>query len=103
MQKKLHGTTYDTDAAVFIGRYINGTPGAPDYWRADLYRSRRAGRYFLAGQGGALSRFAQSAGKNTWAEGDDILPLTEAEALAWAVHFLDAGTVKQYFPEHAQA
>jgi len=103
MRKTIHGLRYDTDAAVFLGRATNSLPGAPDYWQADLYRTRRAQRYFLAGTGGALSRFAQSAGQNTWGEGADLIPLTETEARAWADHFLDEGTVKKYFPERENA
>ena len=103
MRKTIHGLRYNTDAAVFLGRATNGLPETPDYWQADLYRTRRARRYFLAGTGGALSRFSQSAGQNTWIGGDDLLPLSEEDARAWAARFLDPATVKRFFPETANA
>lgn len=104
MKKIVNGLRYDTSKATAIGSYDNvgdGCDSASDfrYWEATLYVTPRSGRYFLAGEGGAMSRFSQSAGQNSWRGGSDIIPLTKDEAMEWAQQYLDTRTVEEYFAD----
>ncbi len=107
MKKIIDGMRYDTDKAVKIGEADNlgrGCDSITDfqYWEAALYKTPRSGRYFLSGRGGAMSRFSQSAGQNSWTGGSDLIPLTEDEAYQWAEQHLEAEALEQYFPDRIQ-
>lgn len=104
MKKILNGVRFDTEKAVKIGEYDNIGYGADsitdfNFWEASLYRTPRSGRYFLAGEGGALSRFGTAHGQNSWGGGADIVPLSRQEALEWAEQYLDAGIVENEFAD----
>ena len=103
MKTIIRGLRYNTEApqTVLIGEQDSIGPGGASsvsdfsYWKAGLYRTG-GGRYFLAGRGGPMTRFATRSG-NALTGGSKIIPLTEDEARQWAEQFLDAETVEQYF------
>ncbi len=104
MKKILDGIRYDTDRAVEIGSADNccrGVDSVTDfgYWQATLYRTPRSGRFFIAGHGGPMSRFAQSCGQNCWRGGEDLIPMTREEALEWAELWLTTEQVEAGFAE----
>jgi hypothetical protein len=83
MQTTIRGIRYNTEKALLIGEADNIGAGADStsdyaYWGAGLYQTPRSKRYFLAGEGGPLSRL----------HGGRILPITKGEALAFAKRFL---------------
>jgi len=79
MKITIQGTIYDTETAVLIGTAIQ-TNKASTSWQAGLYRTPRSGRYFLAGEGGSMTRWADDAG---------IFVLTPDEAREWAEEYLE--------------
>ena len=92
MKRVISGVRYDTATAVFIGAHTHGDyPRAPHSFRASLYKTPRAYRFFLCGDGGAMTRFAGTTGMET------IVPLEKAEAYAWAMEYLDEEVIDQYF------
>jgi len=88
MKKILHGLIYDTDKAVCIGIHEERSLPELDWWIAGLFVTPRAKRYFLAGSGGPLSRFGQAESKNSWTNGEDIIPLTREGALEFSIQYL---------------
>lgn len=107
MKKILNGVRYDTKKATLIGGYSNIGSGADShsdfrYWEADLYVTPRSGKFFIAGSGGPMSRFSQSAGQNSWSGGEDLVPMSKEEALEWAENYLDAETVEEFFGDMIQ-
>jgi len=104
MKKIIEGVRYDTEKAILIGEYDNlcaGVDSVTDfgYWEAGLYVTPKAGRYFLAGEGGAQTQFSRSIGQNSWSGGEGIIPMTKAEALAWAERYLDEDVVEEHFAD----
>lgn len=95
MRKTLHGIRFDTDTAVEIG--TAGSLGILMHWEATLYRTPRSKRYFLAGYGGPMTRFAQSAGCDAWTDAQDLIPLTYAQAKQWALQYLARENIEQHF------
>lgn len=84
MKKVINGTVYNTKSALGIGSYGNGFPfNDSSYVYEELYL-KRSGEYFLFGKGGASTRWGQSVGRNSRIDGQGIIPLTKAQALAWA-------------------
>jgi hypothetical protein len=107
LKKILNGVRFDTEKAERLGATDNLRIEATSltdfsYWTAALYRTPRSRQYFLAGHGGPMSRFAQSAGQNSWTGGSDIIPLTEDEAYSWAEKNLKPEEVEEIFPDRIE-
>jgi hypothetical protein len=107
MKKIINGLRYDSEKAVEIGFYSNINKGATshrdfNWWEATLYKTKRSGRYFIVGEGGAMSRFSQSTGQNSWSGGIDLIPMTKEQALEWAEQFLDPDEVEEHFGKDIQ-
>lgn len=101
MKKTINGKRYDTNSAIAIGSATSPTASVADfaYWEATLYKSPRAGRYFLAGKGGPMTRFARPLDGNTRTGGEAIIPLEEQEAFEWAQQYLTTDEVETHFGE----
>ena len=98
MKKIINGIRYNTEAATLIGEYRSPHPTNDfSYWYAGLYRAPRSGRYFLAGEGGPMTRYAKRCGDNSVCGGEAITPLTEEDAFAWAQKYLEAEVVEEHF------
>ncbi len=98
MQRIVHGRRYDTATATRIDSAGEGFPGDFRRYEEALYRTPN-GRYFLAGEGGALTRWACPVDGGGWTNGDGIVPLSPEEALAWAETHLDPETIAAEFAE----
>jgi hypothetical protein len=97
MKKIIGGIRYDTEKAVEIGSASHLYASDFHHWEATLMKSPRSDRYFLAGHGGAMSRFGQSVGRNKWGSGEDIIPMDKEDALAWAEMHLAPQIVEDFF------
>lgn len=97
MKKIVDGIRYDTEKAVEIGSASHLYSSDFEHWEATLMKSPRSERYFIAGHGGAMSRFAQSCGRNEWGGGSDIIPMDKADALEWAEQHLDPEVIEEFF------
>lgn len=118
MKAIIHGLRYNTDAAILIGK-SDASPGAFKgdfaYWEAGLYRTpgsgrrgeggytlaRGPGRYFLAGRGGPMTRFAMHV-QNGSQGGSRIIPLEPDEAREWAEQYLTAAEVEAAFADQIE-
>jgi hypothetical protein len=99
MKAIINGLRYDTNKAVLIGEYnTGGSVSDFGYWYAGLYRTPRSGKYFLAGEGGAMTRYASSA-VNSFCGGKKITPLRRKDARSWAKAFLDASSFEGEFED----
>lgn len=89
MKMIINGLLYNTATAKLLGGNGYGYPGDIRYWYEALYRKAN-GEYFLHGMGGAMSRYSESTGTNEWNGSEKIIPMTPADARAWAEDNLDA-------------
>ena len=96
MKKIIYGVTYDVDLGILIGKAVSTRDGL-EYWSAMLLKTPRSGRYFIVGEGGPLTRFAQGAGRNRWEGGADLIPLTRDQAMVFAETYLTAAVVEEEF------
>lgn len=93
MKQVIDGKLYNTETAEEVGHYDNAL-GCGDfrYIRESLYKTKR-GRFFLAGEGGAMTKYSQGCGNNVRCEGSGIFPLGIEEAKEW----MEAhGTTEEY-------
>ena len=83
MKKIIDNKKYDTATATCLAHWWNGLPGNDfNHMEERLYRKKN-GEYFIHGEGGAMTCYCRTIGQNEWSGGEDITPLTEAEARKW--------------------
>lgn len=83
MKKIINGKKYDMSTATLLACYDNGlSPRDFNHISEGLYR-KRTGEYFLYGWGGPMTEYRRTIGQNEWSGGEEIRPLTEAEARKW--------------------
>jgi hypothetical protein len=95
MKKIIGGKRYDTDTAKLVGTYETGYIGDFD-WRKEQLYLKATGEFFLAGGGGAKTRWA-SRTIDGYSSGEGILPLTFEEAREWAEEHLTQAEVEELF------
>ncbi len=97
MKKIIDGKTYNTETATHIGNRSHSYPGDFSYCDEDLYLTKK-GTFFLAGAGGAMSKYSQSCGQNTQCGGSGMEVLSNPEALSWCERYdIDSDIIEQYF------
>ena len=102
MKAIIEGLTYNTETATELGRYSSLARWESNYVDEGLYRTKK-GRYFLAGEGGALSRYGRHGRVGGWCEGEKIIPITEDEAREWMERHCDAEEYIAAFGEPEEA
>jgi hypothetical protein len=98
MKKIINGAKYDTSTAERIGEWHTQGIGISDfnYCSEDLYRTK-SGKYFLHGEGGALSKYNESCGNNNRCGSSEIMPMTREAAMEWAEEHLDGDEYEDIF------
>ena len=95
MKKIIKGKLYDTDTAKRVGSACGGDGFSS--WAEDLYQ-KRTGEFFLFGQGGPATKYAEYVdGNNVWSNGSKIIPLNVEAARQWAEKHLDADEYGEIF------
>ncbi len=99
MKKIINGKSYDTETAKAVGEWSNsGSWRDFSHMEETLYR-KKTGEYFLYGEGGPMTKYAESAGQNAWSGGSKIIPLSHENARQWAEEHLDADEYEAIFGE----
>lgn len=102
MRAIIEGKRYDTQTAEEVAHYWNGL-GPSDFKNVSetLYRTKR-GNWFLSGEGGPMTRYAQPVGNNGRSGGSAIIPLEPSEALAWLESKHRTDEIEQYFSDQVE-
>ena len=82
MKRVISGKRYDTDTAKKIAEYDHLHPSDFRYVDEALYL-KRTGEFFLAGEGGAMTKYAESGGDGVSWGGRNIFPLADDMAREW--------------------
>lgn len=89
MKAILDGFRFDTDKAQLIGQASSNLSQSDfGWWQAGLYVSPRSRVFFLAGEGGPMTRFARKAPGGGIMGGKRIIRIPENDAFAWACEYL---------------
>lgn len=83
MKKIINGKMYNTGTATFLGRCLSNDGDWMHRCLEKLYR-KTTGEYFLYGEGGPATAYAEQDGDNSWSAGTGIRLLSESEAHEWA-------------------
>jgi hypothetical protein len=71
-------------------------PSDFNYIDESLYRTK-AGRFFLAGEGGAMTKYAESDGNTRWGA-SGMFVMSEGEALEWCENRnVDPDIIEKFF------
>ncbi len=82
MKRIIDGKKYDTETADCIAFWSNHYfPNDFHYCEEGLYRTKK-GSWFIAGEGGALSKYARPVGNGS-SGGDGLEPISAAVARQW--------------------
>ena len=97
MKQVISGLTYATKTAEEIAvNFSSYNSGDFRDWTEKLFKTKK-GRFFVAGQGGPMSRWREAVG-NGWTGGDGIIPLMNVEALEWCeVNEVAADVIAKHF------
>lgn len=95
MKKIIGGKVYDTEKARLLGD-DGGEQDNFRHWHEELYQ-KRTGEFFLYGEGGPASKYAESVGLNQWSGGSKIIPLDMAAAREWAEAHLSVDEYETIF------
>jgi hypothetical protein len=80
MKKIFAGRVYDTDTAERVCELPSARDRGNFSWHETALYRTKAGRFFVAGNGGPRSMWAESAGQNTWRGGQGLRVVDEQEA-----------------------
>lgn len=92
-----NGKKYDTETAKKIAEWSNNYNYRDFQWCEETLYRKRTGEYFLHGEGGPMSKYAESCGNNSWSGGSRIIPLTYEAAIKWAENHMDADDYENEF------
>jgi len=98
MKAIINGKKYDTETAEQIADDGFGHPRDFRYWSEVLYKTKK-GNYFIAGEGGALSKYAVPAGGNSTSGSSRICALTRAEAFEWCQEHNATEAIEAHFSD----
>jgi len=99
MKKIINGRTYNMSTAIRVADYDECLSRSDFGFRREVLYQKRNGEFFLYGEGGASTRWAQPISGNGWREGYGIVPLSRKGALNWASEHSDVETVERIFGE----
>ena len=101
MKKIIDGKRYDTSTAKAVGCDSYSNRRDFHFWEETLYQ-KRTGEFFLHGEGGAASKYAEACGQNEWCGGEMLIPLTFKAARDWAEEHLSADDYEAVFGKVAE-
>lgn len=98
MKKIIKNKVYDTATAQKYGEWDNGHYTSDFAYCAETLYRKKTGEFFLHGEGHTLSKYARRSGNSSgW--GEQIIPLSYAEAQTWAEEHLDGDDYISIFGE----
>lgn len=95
MEKIIDGKRYDTDKAKWCGEWYNGESGV--HRIVETLYQKKTGEYFLQGDGEADTKYSKHIGNNQFVGTIKLIPLSDAEAHAWAEAHLSAEMISKIF------
>lgn len=96
MKQIIDGRRYNTEAATLVAEDSRGYGGDFPAFSEALYVTK-AGRWFLAGQGGPMTRYAEAYHDGSRSGGTRIIPMDPSDALLWLEHNGMCDAIELYF------
>lgn len=101
MKAIINGKRYDTEKAELVASDSYGFSSDFQSWEEELYRTPR-GSWFLWGEGGPMTKYAESSGQNSWGGSSRITPLTPQEVKEWLENHRCYDELDEYFGDQVE-
>ena len=98
MKKVINGRMYNTETAGWIAETGNNLGQNDFHWEEEDLYQKKTGEFFLAGRGGALTKYGKGDGRYLWGS-SQIIPLSMDEAKAWVEEHCSADQYIEVFGE----
>ena len=99
MKKIIGGKRYDTATAQKVASDSASCSKSDfSYYAESLYRTM-SGRFYLVGEGGPMSHYAEAIDSNSWTGGSDLRPLSEKEAREWLEQTGNTEALEDHFAQ----
>jgi hypothetical protein len=99
MKQIINRLKYDTETSEKIAEYWNGCSTSDfKYLYEELYVTKN-GRYFIAGKGGASSKYREDIPSGGWTGGEKIIPVCKDEVIEWLERVGEHSTLERLFPD----
>lgn len=100
MKKIINGKLYNTETAKCVAGNWTGSLSKRDfnYFEEGLYQ-KKTKEFFLYGEGGAATKYAEYVKGCGYTYGEKIIPLSEDEAKEWAEANMDVEDYIELFGE----
>ena len=99
MKKIINGKQYNTETAKELGFSQNTGDCRDIHWVCETLYRKKNGEFFLHGEGGPATKYAEASGINSWSSGSRIMPLSWEDARKWAEEKLNADEYEAIFGE----
>ena len=99
MKKIINGKLYNTDTARQVGTWSNSADCSDLSWVEESLYQKKTGEFFLHGQGGPNTRYAQQLEASHWTGGETISLISYESAQKWAEEHLTADQYQAVFGE----
>ena len=99
MKKIIGGKLYNTDTARLVGEWSNAGDWRDFGHMEEALYQKKTGEFFIHGEGGPASKYAEQTGQNRWTGGEKIIPLSYETARQWAEDHLTAEQYQATFGE----
>ncbi len=98
MKRIINSKRYNTETAEEVASYDNRL-GTQDFrgYSESLYKTK-TGNWFLSGEGGPRTKYAQPCG-NLTGGGKDIIPLSHDQALSWLESHGESDAIEKHFAD----
>tara|TARA_R110002074_G_scaffold267046_1_gene439314 strand:- start:66 stop:371 length:306 start_codon:yes stop_codon:yes gene_type:complete len=98
MKKVINGKMYNTETAKLIETHTYKYPSDFEWFKESLYQ-KKTGEFFIDGEGGGLSKYAEEGATGGWSYGSKVSPISEIEAKAWVEEHSDVELYGELFGE----
>ena len=103
MKLRIGNKRYDTETARLVGGWSNDRPTSDFRYRTEELYLKHTGEFFLYGEGGAATMFADVCDDDSTCFGWCITPVSRAKSRIWARHHLSEEEYVSIFGEKARA
>lgn len=100
MKKIIDRKVYDTKTATKIAEDSYSNVSDFRYYSEDLYKTK-SGNWFLCGEGGAMSKYAERVG-NAMGGGCNIIPLSTDEVIDWLERTDNTDILEEHFADQLE-
>lgn len=97
MKKIINRRAYDTETATEVAYWENMSDVRDFNHESETLYRKKNGEYFLHGEGGAATRYAEQVEANVWSGGQIITPLTYEQAEQWGESHMDPDDYEREF------